>query len=313
MKKQFARRGILGLLAGIPGVIGLNRTVRADESYPRDPDVGYWERRVEEEFSKPPIKVEPKHPIFGVQTVEPHPVTGKEQLHTLRVRYVERMSAEEMERVSREIVKQNIGTAEFEAIRKNLNEEQASAPRLSIQILKEDVSAVRYPALEHAENAIFAQVDLAPLFDEPREQQSRTVNPILINRAANRIASRTRRGAGNVVLVHEDDLPLITGTGLNSFQPGESARTIGRWTNVGTLNHCIEIWTTPDNPPGFTRARGWRSALVGYRGNEMDAGGYIAETPTGYGFVSLPNSPSSMGNMNDYFQMVYLHTGEAVA
>jgi hypothetical protein len=87
---------------------------------------------------------------------------------------------------------------------------------------------------------------------------------ILINRAANRVATRTRRGAGNLVFMHPDTLKIITTSGIRAFVAASEDETIGLWTKAGTINCCMEIYTNPD----FTKDR----AVVVYQGGTIGDG-----------------------------------------
>jgi hypothetical protein len=81
---------------------------------------------------------------------------------------------------------------------------------------------------------------------------------ILINRAANVIAARTRRGAGNLVFMHPDSLKIITSMTTNAFRASSEEETVGLWAMAGVLNGCMVVYTNPD----FTMDR----AVVVYQG-----------------------------------------------
>ena len=143
---------------------------------------------------------------------------------------------------------------------------------------------------------------------------------ILINRQANLIASRTRRGAGNWVVVSPTALTILQSATTSAF----ARTTEGVFeapTNtkfVGTLNNAVRVYVNQyaaDSTP----------VLVGYKGNEMDAAAfycpYVPLTSSGtlidpatfepvisfmtrYGYVELTNSASSLGNAADYVSLV---------
>ncbi len=135
---------------------------------------------------------------------------------------------------------------------------------------------------------------------------------VLINRVANKIAQRTRRGAGNYAVV----------TILQSATTSAFARTTeGAFeapTNqkfVGTLNSAMKVYVD-------TYAADDTAVLVGYKGSsEADAAAFycpyiplmssgvvldpstfepVVSFMTRYGYVELSNTASSLGNAGDY-------------
>ena len=138
-----------------------------------------------------------------------------------------------------------------------------------------------------------------------------------INRSANRIAARTRRGAGNYVVVSPEALTILQSASTSTF----ARTTEGSFeapTNtkfVGTLNGTIRVFV--DN-----YANDGTMVLVGYKGSlETDAPAfycpYIPLMSTGpvmdpntfepvvsfmtrYGYKELTNTASSLGNAGDY-------------
>jgi hypothetical protein len=147
---------------------------------------------------------------------------------------------------------------------------------------------------------------------------------ILINRQANLIASRTRRGAGNWVVVSPTALTILQSATTSAF----ARTTEGVFeapTNtkyVGTLNNSMRVYVDQ-------YAADATSVLVGYKGNEMDAAafycpyvpltssGVVIDPNTGepvvsfmsrYGYVELTNTASSLGNAADYLGLVGIDT-----
>ena len=146
---------------------------------------------------------------------------------------------------------------------------------------------------------------------------------IEINRAANRIAARTRRGAGNYVVVSPEALTILQSASTSTF----ARTTEGSFeapTNtkfVGTLNGTIRVFV--DN-----YAADGEKVLVGYKGSsETDAPAfycpYIPLMSTGpvmdpatfepvvsfmtrYGYKELTNTASSLGNAADYVDAIQL-------
>jgi hypothetical protein len=144
---------------------------------------------------------------------------------------------------------------------------------------------------------------------------------VLINRAANLIATRTRRGAGNYVVVSPTMLTVLQSATTSAF----ARTTEGPFeapTNtkfVGTLNGTMRVFVdqyAADDAP----------VLVGYKGDgEIDAAAfycpYIPLMSSGtvldpstfeptvsfmtrYGYVELNNQASSLGNAADYLSKI---------
>ena len=149
---------------------------------------------------------------------------------------------------------------------------------------------------------------------------------ILINRSANLIAARTRRGAGNYVVVSPTMLTVLQSATTSAF----ARTTEGPFeapTNtkfVGTLNNTVRVFVdqyASDSTP----------VLVGYKGEgEIDAAAfycpYIPLMSSGtvldpatfeptvsfmtrYGYVELNNQASSLGNAADYLAKIDVNAG----
>lgn len=140
---------------------------------------------------------------------------------------------------------------------------------------------------------------------------------ILINRVANLIAQRTRRGAGNWCVVSSAALTVLQSATTSAFARTTEG-TFEAPTNtkfVGTLNGAMKVYTNsyaPDTQP----------VLVGYKGtSETDAPAFycpyiplmssgvimdpntfepVTSFMTRYGYVELTNTASSFGNAGDY-------------
>jgi len=153
---------------------------------------------------------------------------------------------------------------------------------------------------------------------------------IEINRAANRIAARTRRGAGNYIVVSPEALTILQSASTSTF----ARTTEGSFeapTNTklaGTLNGTIKVFV--DNyaaESGLTSPASSR-VLVGYKGSsETDAPAFycpyvplmstgpvmdpntfepVVSFMTRYGYKELTNTASSLGNAADYVDSVSL-------
>ena len=140
---------------------------------------------------------------------------------------------------------------------------------------------------------------------------------VLINRVANKIAQRTRRGAGNYAVVSPQALTILQSATTSAF----ARTTEGAFeapTNqkfVGTLNSAMKVYVD-------TYAADDTAVLVGYKGSsEADAAAFycpyiplmssgvvldpstfepVVSFMTRYGYVELSNTASSLGNAGDY-------------
>lgn len=147
---------------------------------------------------------------------------------------------------------------------------------------------------------------------------------IQINRAANLIASRTRRGAGNWCVVSPTALTLLQSATTSGFARSTDG-VFDAPTNtkfVGTLNNTLRVYVDgygADETP----------VLIGYKGNETDAAAfycpYVPLTSSGvvldpntmepvvsfmtrYGYVELSNTSTSLGNAADYVSKINIDT-----
>ena len=140
---------------------------------------------------------------------------------------------------------------------------------------------------------------------------------VLMNRAANQIAQRTRRGAGNWAVVSPAALTVLQSATTSAFARSTEG-TFEAPTNtkfVGTLNSAMKVYV--DSYASDTQA-----VLVGYKGSsEADAAAFycpyvplmssgvvldpstfepVVSFMTRYGYVELSNTASSLGNAGDY-------------
>ena len=140
---------------------------------------------------------------------------------------------------------------------------------------------------------------------------------VLINRTANLIAQRTRRGAGNYAVVSPAALTVLQSATTSAFARTTEG-TFEAPTNtkfVGTLNGTMRVFCdsyASDSTP----------VLVGYKGSsETDAPAFycpyvplmssgvvldpstfepVVSFMTRYGYIELTNTASSFGNAGDY-------------
>tara|TARA_B110000503_G_scaffold136175_1_gene218062 strand:- start:401 stop:1555 length:1155 start_codon:yes stop_codon:yes gene_type:complete len=148
---------------------------------------------------------------------------------------------------------------------------------------------------------------------------------VLINKNANVIASRTRRGAGNWVIVSPTMLTVLQSATTSAF----ARTTEGPFeapTNtkfVGTLNGTMRVYVN--------QYAANDTVLVGYKGTtETDAAAFycpyiplmssgtvldpqtfepVVSFMTRYGYVELSNQASSLGNAADYLNKIAVTTG----
>ena len=144
---------------------------------------------------------------------------------------------------------------------------------------------------------------------------------VMINRVANKIAQRTRRGAGNWAVVSPTALTMLQSASTSAFARTTEG-TFEAPTNtkfVGTLNSSMRIYV--DSYAADTSA-----VLVGYKGSsEADAAAfYCPYVPlmssgvvldpatleplvgfmTRYGYQQLTSTTNSLGNAADYVGQV---------
>lgn len=140
---------------------------------------------------------------------------------------------------------------------------------------------------------------------------------VLVNRVANKIAQRTRRGAGNWCVVSPTALTVLQSATTSAFARTTEG-TFEAPTNtkfVGTLNSSMKVFVD-------SYANDSTPVLVGYKGStESDAAAFYAPYiplmssgvvldpdtlepvcgfMTRYGYVELSNSSSSFGNSADF-------------
>ena len=140
---------------------------------------------------------------------------------------------------------------------------------------------------------------------------------VLINRTANLIAQRTRRGAGNWAVVSPAALTVLQSATTSAFARSTEG-TFEAPTNtkfVGTLNSAMKVYVD-------SYAADTTPVLVGYKGSsEADAAAFycpyvplmssgvvldpssfepVVSFMTRYGYVELSNTASSLGNAGDY-------------
>ena len=144
---------------------------------------------------------------------------------------------------------------------------------------------------------------------------------VVINRAANLIAQRTRRGAANWAVVSPAALTVLQSATTSAFARTTEG-TFEAPTNtkfVGTLNGAMKVYVD-------SYASDNQAVLVGYKGtSEADAAAFycpyvplmssgvvldpatfepVVGFMTRYGYVELTNTASSLGNAADYLESI---------
>jgi len=197
----------------------------------------------------------------------------------------------------------------------------ALAQEITAEIDQEILTSLR--ALPGAPTSIFDQAAVSGTATFVGDELAALA--ILINRQANLIASRTRRGAGNWVVLSPTALTILQSATTSAF----ARTTEGVFeapTNtkfVGVLNNSMRVYVdayASDSTP----------VLVGYKGpGEIDAAAYycpyvpltssgvvidpqtfepVVSFMTRYGYLELTNTASSLGNAADYLGLVGINT-----
>jgi len=151
---------------------------------------------------------------------------------------------------------------------------------------------------------------------------------ILINRAANLIAQRTRRGAANWAVVSNQALTILQSATTSAFARTTEG-TFEAPTNtkfVGTLNGAMRVYVDAYKSDTDNN----NQILLGYKGaSEADAAAFycpyiplmssgvvldpatfepVVGFLTRYGYVQLSNTASSLGNAADYLAKVAINS-----
>jgi hypothetical protein len=147
---------------------------------------------------------------------------------------------------------------------------------------------------------------------------------VQINRVANKIAQRTRRGAGNFAVVSNQALTILQSATTSAFARTTEG-TFEAPTNtkfVGTLNNAMRVYVDSY----MSDSDDDNQVLIGYKGSsEADAAAFycpyiplmssgvvldpdtfepVVGFMTRYGYVELTNTASSLGNAGDYLGRV---------
>ena len=197
----------------------------------------------------------------------------------------------------------------------------ALAQEITAEIDQEILGSLR--RLPGAAVAIFNQANVSGTATFVGDEHAALA--VLINRQANLIAARTRRGAGNWIVVSPTALTILQSATTSAFARTTEG-TFEAPTNtkfVGTLNNSMRVYVDQ-------YASDSTAVLVGYKGpGEIDAASYytpyvpltssgvvidpqtfepVVSFMTRYGYLELTNSASSLGNAADYLGLVGIDT-----
>jgi len=153
---------------------------------------------------------------------------------------------------------------------------------------------------------------------------------VLINRTANKIAQRTRRGAANFAVVNNQALTMLQSATTSAFARTTEGTFEGPTNTkfVGTLNNSMRVYVDAYKAD-LTTGTDNDAILVGYKGSsEADAAAFycpyiplmssgvvldpatfepVVSFMTRYGYVELNNTASSLGNAGDYVGKVAIN------
>jgi hypothetical protein len=194
----------------------------------------------------------------------------------------------------------------------------ALAQEITAEIDQEVLGSLATLATSNGNNQAFDQATVSGTATFVGDEHAALA--VLINRAANVIAQRTRRGAGNWAVVSPYALTILQSATTSAFARTTEG-TFEAPTNtkmVGTLNSAMKIYVN-------TYA-GTDDILIGYKGSsESDAAAFycpyiplmssgvvldpstfepVVSFMTRYGYVELTNTASSLGNAADYLGKV---------
>ena len=195
----------------------------------------------------------------------------------------------------------------------------ALAQEITAEIDQEVLGSLATLATSNGNNQAFDQATVSGTATFVGDEHAALA--VLINRAANVIAQRTRRGAGNWAVVSPYALTILQSATTSAFARTTEG-TFEAPTNtkfVGTLNSAMKVYVN-------TYAADSADVLIGYKGSsESDAAAFycpyvplmssgvvldpatfeqVVSFMTRHGYVELNNTASSLGNAADYLGTV---------
>jgi hypothetical protein len=195
----------------------------------------------------------------------------------------------------------------------------ALAQEITAEIDQEIIGSLQTLATSNGNNETYDQTAVSGTATFVGDEHAALA--ILINRVANVIAQRTRRGAGNYAVVSPQALTILQSATTSAFaRSTEGTFEAPANTNfVGTLNAAMRVYVN-------AYAADDSNVLVGYKGaSEADAPAFycpyiplmssgvvldpstfepVVGFLTRYGYVELNNTASSLGNAADYLGTV---------
>ena len=186
---------------------------------------------------------------------------------------------------------------------------QGSAGRGSLSpVLRTTYTTYPVSSIEEAEDKLMS---IATNMDvqEPHHisQEVDSMWLLVINRAANLIAARTRRDKGNVVLMHPDLWKVISklDTGW-TYEIKENFKEIGRWTQVCyKFNGNMSVF--------ISDCINHNEVMVLYRNNPIYSDKLVLDGPAilllnknSFNLMCLANDPSALGSAQDYIVRIRL-------
>jgi hypothetical protein len=195
----------------------------------------------------------------------------------------------------------------------------ALAQEITAEIDQEIIGSLQTLATSNGNNETYDQTAVSGTATFVGDEHAALA--ILINRVANVIAQRTRRGAGNYAVVSPQALTILQSATTSAFARSTEG-TFEAPSNtkfVGTLNAAMRVYVN-------AYAADDSNVLVGYKGaSEADAPAFycpyiplmssgvvldpstfepVVGFLTRYGYVELNNTASSLGNAADYLGTV---------
>ena len=199
----------------------------------------------------------------------------------------------------------------------------ALAQEITAEIDQEIIGSLQTLATSNGNNETYDQTAVSGTATFVGDEHAALA--ILINRVANVIAQRTRRGAGNYAVVSPQALTILQSATTSAFARSTEG-TFEAPANtkfVGTLNAAMRVYVN-------AYAADDSNVLVGYKGaSEADAPAFycpyiplmssgvvldpstfepVVGFLTRYGYVELTNTASSLGNAADYVGKVAVNS-----
>lgn len=165
--------------------------------------------------------------------------------------------------------------------------------------------AVPVENITAAEEKVFALAEVGQTFDVSQISGNPTcigdafvALAINILRAANLIAARTRRGAGNAAFMHPKSLAILKEISTDTFTEGNGDKS-GRWIEAGMLSgvHLYVSETMAED-----------EVVVVYQGSLdnvlVDAPAALFRDGENFSLYVLPSTETTLGDASDYVQRI---------